>query len=368
MPDAEIAVLMLFEFGTGGGQAELARPPHGEVICSEFGAITEMRIPAFSRADVQHAVSSIFDDVATIMELDGEFLVPRGRLGEYNTQEVETANAALLQIHSFILKEGEGFTAFTGDFVHIERAGELKGQGTLAAGFSADADRGGSFQTVVGENGSLDVVTQSAERDKTRGKTGNGVGGPDVVESLCGSFLELAEEEGLVPLEIQDDIKGAGHGAFEGGVKVRWWVLRKAIEENAQRLSRIEGRQRWLPLSGKRRIHLGLQFGRLELAKEFVGGSVGEAKISRKKILIEYRRPEEIAHLLLLRGVAWESQGMTAAGENRVGDISVKRGEKGQGAFFERQNGIAAAEFDPVSGDDMVDGGSIDTESVDRII
>ena len=59
---------------------------------------------------------------------------------------------------------------------------------------------------------------------------------------------------------------------------------------------------------------------------------------------------------------------MTAAGENRAGDISVKRGEKGQGTFFEGENGVAAAEFNPVSWNDMVDGGSIDTESVDRII
>ena len=99
----------------------------------------------------------------------------------------------------------------------------------------------------------------------------------------------------------------------------------------------------------------------MELAKEFAGGGVGEAKISRKKILIEYRRTKEIAHLLLLRGVARKSQGMTAAGENCTGDISVKWGEKSQGAFFEGKNGIAAAEFDSISGDDMVDGGSIDT-------
>jgi len=52
MPHAEVAVLMLFEFGAGGDQAELARPAHGEVISGEFGAIAEMRIPAFPRADI----------------------------------------------------------------------------------------------------------------------------------------------------------------------------------------------------------------------------------------------------------------------------------------------------------------------------
>jgi len=88
----------------------------------------------------------------------------------------------------------------------------------------------------------------------------------------------------------------------------------------------------------------------LELAKELVSGGVGEAKISRKKVLIENGRPEEIAHLLLLRRVARESQGMAAPGENCAIDIPIKRGEKGKCAFFEREDCIAAAELDPVFG------------------
>ncbi len=106
----------------------------------------------------------------------------------------------------------------------------------------------------------------------------------------------------------------------------------------------------------------------MELAKEFVSGGVGEAKISREKVLIENGRPEEIAHLLLLRRVARESQGMAAPGENCASDIPVKRGEKGKGAFFEGEDCVAAAELDPVFGGDVVDGGRIDTESVNRII
>jgi hypothetical protein len=59
---------------------------------------------------------------------------------------------------------------------------------------------------------------------------------------------------------------------------------------------------------------------------------------------------------------------MAAAGENCAVDIPVKGGEKGKGAFFEGEDDIAAAELDPVFGGDAVDGGRIDTESVDRII
>src|SRR5882672_11948112 len=85
MSHAEVTVLMLFEFGTGGDQAELARPAHGEVINCEFSGITEMRVPAFARADKQHTVSGVFDDVAAIVKFKGEFLIPRGGLGEHNT-------------------------------------------------------------------------------------------------------------------------------------------------------------------------------------------------------------------------------------------------------------------------------------------
>src|SRR5882762_10225362 len=138
MPHAEVAVLMLFDFGAGGDEAELARPAHGEVISGEFGTIAEMRIPALPRADVQHAVSSVFDNVATIVKFEGELLIARRSLGQHNAQEVEAAGAALLQIHSFVLKEGEGLTALTCDSVHVERAGELKGQGPFAARFRAD--------------------------------------------------------------------------------------------------------------------------------------------------------------------------------------------------------------------------------------
>jgi hypothetical protein len=59
---------------------------------------------------------------------------------------------------------------------------------------------------------------------------------------------------------------------------------------------------------------------------------------------------------------------MAAAGKDCARDIPVKRGEKGKGAFFEGEDCITTAELDPVFGCEVVDGGRIDTESVNRII
>ena len=62
------------------------------------------------------------------------------------------------------------------------------------------------------------------------------------------------------------------------------------------------------------------------------------------------------------------SQGMAAAGKDCARDIPIKRREKGKGAFFKGEDGIAATELDPVFGGEVVNGGRIDTESANCII
>jgi hypothetical protein len=59
---------------------------------------------------------------------------------------------------------------------------------------------------------------------------------------------------------------------------------------------------------------------------------------------------------------------MAAAGKDCARDIPVKRREKGKGAFFKGEDGIAATELDPVFGGEVVNGGRIDTESANCII
>src|SRR5882762_3020991 len=84
MASAEFSFLVLFEFGAGGDQAELARPAQKDVIGRKFRAIPEVWVPAFSRTDKQHAVSRVLYDVAPVMKMKHEFLMLRRSLRKDN--------------------------------------------------------------------------------------------------------------------------------------------------------------------------------------------------------------------------------------------------------------------------------------------
>src|SRR5262249_13865850 len=49
---ALVALFALVDLGTGGDQAQFARPAHGEIVVGKIGGFAEMRIPAFVCADV----------------------------------------------------------------------------------------------------------------------------------------------------------------------------------------------------------------------------------------------------------------------------------------------------------------------------
>ena len=59
---------------------------------------------------------------------------------------------------------------------------------------------------------------------------------------------------------------------------------------------------------------------------------------------------------------------MAAAGKDGAGDLPVERGEESERAFLERKDRVTTAELDAMGGSDVVDGGRIDAQSVDRII
>ena len=59
---------------------------------------------------------------------------------------------------------------------------------------------------------------------------------------------------------------------------------------------------------------------------------------------------------------------MAAAREDRSGDASVERAEKGQAPFFQRNDSIAAAKLDAILGGEMVHLGRIDAQPVDGIV
>jgi len=67
-----------------------------------------VRVPALPRADKQHAVSRVLDDIAAVVKMKREFLMARRSLRENHLQIIIAARAALLEINAFILKKGTG--------------------------------------------------------------------------------------------------------------------------------------------------------------------------------------------------------------------------------------------------------------------
>src|SRR5260370_9969269 len=137
MSDTRVAVLVFLELGTGGDKAELARPSNRQFIGCEFSSIAEMRVPAFSGANEQHAVSRVFDHVAAIVKMKSKFEARRRTFRKDDVHEVVAASAELLQGHALILKEGQRFTVLTRHSVGGQGARTLKHQEPLVARFGA---------------------------------------------------------------------------------------------------------------------------------------------------------------------------------------------------------------------------------------
>src|SRR5256884_1100527 len=176
---------MLFEFRAGGNQTKLARPAQEEVIGRKFRAIAKVRVPAFSRADKQHAVSCVLDDVAPVMKMKREFLMARWSLRKNDMQVVVAARAALLEIHALVLKIGEGFIVLAGDAVDRQSPRKLEGENAFRPGFRAQTHAGGGIQRVIGGNRGLNGVVQCAKSHWQNRRVWNSMRGPDIVKGLA---------------------------------------------------------------------------------------------------------------------------------------------------------------------------------------
>jgi hypothetical protein len=73
-------------------------------------------------------------------------------------------------------------------------------------------------------------------------------------------------------------------------------------------------------------------------------------------------------HLLFFHDIARESQGVASAGEDEASDVAVDGRQEGEFAFFEIYLDVAAPEFDAVGGNELVGGGGIKTQGVERVV
>jgi len=94
-----------------------------------------MRIPAFARANVQHAISGVLNHISAIAEAQGKLGATGGGRGQHDVEKVVAVRAALPQGHPFILKIGECFAALIRHLIDIQQVRELQGERAFAAGF-----------------------------------------------------------------------------------------------------------------------------------------------------------------------------------------------------------------------------------------
>ena len=115
-----------------------------------------------------------------------------------------------------------------------ERAGELKADGTFAAGFGAHAEVGFCVERSVGENGSVDLVVERGEVTPRRRLIGQRIRGPDIVEAFGSDFFRLADERRFEALRIDHHVERAAGVAFDCRVEERFGVGGDHAEKNSQ--------------------------------------------------------------------------------------------------------------------------------------
>src|SRR6267378_7740541 len=277
MADAEVAVFALIELGPSGDQAKAPRPAHGQIVIGEVRAIAEMRIPAFARANVQHTISGVLNDISAIAEAQGKLGATGGRRRQHDVEKVVAVRAALPQGHPFILKIGECFAALIRHLIDIQQVRELQGQHAFAAGFGAKTHFRFAFKRIVDQDGSVNRVAQSVESNGGSGNVSRLVRGPYVVKGPVRVHFGLAEEQRLAAQRVQNHVERAGGKTVDRAVEIGLWSLRKGIEEHAKSLTRIQLGQERVPAGSKSGIWLRRNAGFTKLPEQVGGGGIRKA-------------------------------------------------------------------------------------------
>jgi len=110
----------------------------------------------------------------------------------------------------------------------------------------------------------------------------------------------------------------------------------------------------------------GLKAGALKLRQEILGSVIGKAHVGGDELLVQEGRPQEMRHLLLLRGVARKGQSVTQAGKDKTGNAALKRGVEGEASYLKSEDRITVTDFNVIRSGDPVDVLRIEGEGVER--
>src|SRR5271155_3157793 len=175
-------------------------PAHGEVIRSKIRLIAQVGIPAFARADEEHTVACVFDDIAAVMKLNRKLLALLRRLRKYDMEIVLASDAALLEIHPLVLKIGQGLALGVRNGFGVKCAGKLERKNALTGSFGTKMNGGCGIEGIVRLDRGVKGVVECAEIDWWRNRAGDTVGRPDIVVHEVIGFSPLAQKELLAPL------------------------------------------------------------------------------------------------------------------------------------------------------------------------
>ena len=117
----------------------------------------------------------------------------------------------------------------------------------LAAGDRTEIDGGIPFEGVVREDGGVDVVSQSSERNLRRRIVGRRVGSPDVVMRENVDEAGLPDHEILRAHFIGQNVERAGDNAIDARMEEMAWRGGEFLEKDSQGVGRVETRDIGFP-------------------------------------------------------------------------------------------------------------------------
>src|SRR5271157_754686 len=249
--DAEVTVFMFIRFLAGGDKAKMLGPAQGHVVEREFGGVPVVGEPAFAFAHKEHGVSGIFDDVAPIAKTQSKGCARRKRIGEEDTEGILAAVTQFLGSEALVLEKSERSAGIQGNRCDLEGACKLKEKELRGACKRAKIDGGISIEGVVGVEGGVDVVTQGSEVRRRERKTGERVGGPNVVRGNFVNGAWLPDHEIFRAHLVNENVKRAGDYAIDSRMEEMPVSGGKFFEEDAEGVRGIKARDIGFPSSDK---------------------------------------------------------------------------------------------------------------------
>src|SRR5579884_162133 len=325
VPDAELSLFVLVHSRAGRGQTKAAGPAQGEVVRSEIRGAAEPRVPTVAVADEQNAIAGIANDPAVVADAQRELRAGCGSVWKNDVELIHSARAALLRGKLLVVEGDKGRAILGGHGVNVQIARELERDEPLTGNLRPNAQRSGAFDGIIRANRSVDCVASRDKRHRWRRDARKPIRCPNVVERAAILFPDLADDDGLFPNLIDEDVERTGGGTIQPGVEVRARMRRERFGKQTNGVNGIQMGDEGSPAFEQIIVRFGSERSIPELSEKNLRRVVGEAQVGRGKVLVEDGSAEKQGKLLFLHDVARCGENVPAAGKDGAGHSAVER-------------------------------------------